>query len=128
MDEEKIKEQRLQIMQQYGVTEEQLDCFFNALQKVVEVVAKIVNAAWEVIKENYEALAAALREHGQSIDADTFAEMVEKLQGAIVYESSPPPYDRADTRNGYYSAKLASYKRNSSAAIRRPRRTARSCC
>lgn len=96
MDEERVRELKQQYMQLYGVTEEQLDCLLAAVQKVVETVIKITAAAWQVIKENYEALAAALREFVQSIDADTFAEISEKLQGAIVYESSPPPYDRAD--------------------------------
>lgn len=128
MDDERMRELKQQFMQQYGVTEEQLDHMLNAAYKVAEAVVKIASAVWEVIKEHAEALAAALREFEQIVDSGTFAETIEKLQGAIVYESSPPPYDRADTRNGYHMARLKSYKKSSSAAIRRPRRTARSCC
>lgn len=154
MDEERVKELKQQCMQLYDVTEEQVDCLIAAVQKVAKIAVKMVEAARELFREMSESLADSAAKQREELDEELlesvregatalsqsyrelarscisgeFAELVEALQGLIVYENSPPPYDRADTKNGYHMARLKSYKRNSSTAIRRPRRTARSCC
>lgn len=122
MEEQKtLEELKLQLMQQYGVTEEQLDNILAAISKL-----------WELVKDTLEKVAAAFHEIAEQIDAGALAEAIERLQGVVasIYNSSPPTYDRTDTRNAQYNARLKGYKNKyiRSAAIRAPKRSARSCC
>lgn len=146
-NEKTLEELKQQCMQQYDLTEEQLDNALAALNKVWEVVKEFLDRALSAFQELAEAIKAAAqsieREQAQKFaqeyaeSPDTAADLaaaLERLQnlmaaaGAYIYDSSPP-YDRADTRNAQYNAKLKSYKNKiCSAAIRKPRGVARSCC
>lgn len=145
-NEKTLEELKQQTMQQYGLTEEQLDNLRAACSKLWEVVKEFLNRAASAFQELAEAISAAaqrierehVQEHVESSCGDTCAdalaaalEQLRRIQDEIasLYISTPPTYDRTDTRNGYYSAKLKSYKnRICSAAIRKPRGVARSCC
>ena len=120
MTDEEIREQKLQICQQYGITQEQIDAFVAAFCKL-----------WEAVKETLEKAAAAFHEIAEQIDAGELAEAIEAIQAAVYKEARPPSYSLANTRqyNARQRQKLKSYKnRIGSAAIRRPKRIARSCC
>lgn len=135
-NEKTLEELKAQVMQQHGITEEQLDNFCAALSRLWEAVKECMDVIAAYVQGLAEAIPQPVQEHvaPATPDADTFAALaacMERLQDIIAgaYISSPPTYDRTDTRNGYYSAKLKSYKnRISSAAIRKPRGVARSCC
>ena len=135
-----LEELKQQCMQQYGLTEEQLDNLLAAISRVWEVVKEIIDRAFRELAETIKAAAQRIEqekalEYTESTDAAfDLAAAIKRLQDEIadlyIYISSPPTYDRTDTRNSYYSAKLKGYKSKymRSAAIRAPRRTARSCC
>lgn len=142
-NEKTLEELKQQCMQQYDLTEEQLDNALAALNKVWEVVKEFLDRALSAFQELAEAIAAAaqrserelVQEYVGSPDlaavADDFAQAFKRLQESIagIYISLPPTYDRTDTRNAQYNAKLKSYKNKiCSAAIRKPRGVARSCC
>lgn len=147
-NEKTLEELKRQCMQQYNLTEEQLDNALAAMNKVWEVVKEFLDRAMSAFRELAEAIKAAAQsiereqaqkyaqEYAESPDtAVDLAAVLERLQnlmaagGAYNYDSSPPPYDRTDTRNAQYNARLKSYKNKiCSAAIRKPRGVARSCC
>ena len=149
-NEKTLEELKQQCMQQYELTEEQLDNALAAMNALWEIVKEFLDIALSAMQTLAEAIKAAAQlldrepaqeraqEYSQPYEylispeaVDDFAAVFERIQGAIasIYISSPPPYDRTDTRNGYYSAKLKSYKnRIGSAAIRKPRGVARSRC
>ena len=119
MTEEELKEQKLQICQQYGITQEQIEAFADAFYKL-----------WTAVKEFVEKIAAAYKAIAELIDVGALAEAIEAIRGAAT-TPSPPSYSLANTRryNAMQKQKLKSYKnRIGSAAIRRPKRIARSCC
>ena len=127
MTEEELKEQKLQICQQYGITEEQLDAAAAAISKLWEAVKEIVNG----IMEGLQGLAAAYHELFELIDKGALAEAIEAIREAVYKQARPPSYSLENTRryNAMQKQKLKSYKnRIGSAAIRRPKRIARSCC
>ena len=128
MTEEELKEQKQQICQQYGITEEQLDAFAAAFNKLWENLKEIVNG----IMAGLQGLAAAYHELFEQIDKGALAEAIEAIQAAIWKSTAcPPSYSLENTRryNAMQKQKLKSYKnRIGSAAIRRPKRIARSCC
>ena len=116
-NEKTLEELKQQCMQQYGLTEEQLDNILAAISKL-----------WEYVKEIAETMAAALSKFVAENPAIDWQELIEQIRGEIKAQE-PPTYNRTDTRNGYYSAKLKNYKNKiGSAAIRKPRGVARSCC
>lgn len=130
MTQEELKEAKLQIYQQYGITEEQLDAFVAAFCKLWEVVKEIADNIMAYFHEFAEANAAAFREAMQQADLSALSEALEAIQGAAA-TPSPPSYSLATTMqyNAMQRQKLKSYKnRIGSAAIRRPKRIARSCC
>lgn len=118
MENEKILEElKQQTMQQYGITQEQIEAFVAAFDML-----------YAAAKEVVEKFAALYWRLAELIDAGALEEAIEAVQEAIKAKL-PPPYDRADTRNAQYNAKLKSYKNKiCSAAIRKPRGVARSCC
>ena len=122
MEEQKtLEELKAEAMLRYGITQEQVDNLCAAYCKL-----------WEAVRETIEKVAAAFYEIAEQIDAGALAEAIERLQGVVasIYISSPPTYNRADTRNAQYNARLKGYKNKyiRSAAIRAPKRSARSCC
>lgn len=132
------------LKQQYEITDEQLDNMLAAVKKVAEwalviaagvlkAFAELAAACAEVIEER----AAEYREEiAGSIDLSACVEalqkLVEPMADALLLQEqreSSRCYDRTETRNGYYNAKLKSYRNKiNRAAISRPRRIARSCC
>lgn len=141
-NEKTLEELKQQYTQQLGCTEEQLDKLLAACSKLWAAVREFLNRA-AAFQELAEAIAAAaqrserelVQEYVGSPDlaavADDFAQAFKRLQEEIagIYISTPPTYDRTDTRNAQYNAKLKSYKNKiCSAAIRKPRGVARSCC
>lgn len=145
MEEQKTREElKQQVMQQYGLTEEQLDNLLAAFSRLWESVKEFLNRSLPAFQELAEAIKAAAQriEQEQALEyaerpdtAAALAVAVERLQDAIaavvyLYDISLPPYDRTDTRNAQYNARLKGYKNKylRSAAIRAPRRSARSCC
>lgn len=130
MTEEELREQKLQIYQQYGITEEQIDAAVAAFCKLWEVVKEIADNIIAFFREFAEANAAAFREAMQQADLSALSEEIEAIRGAAA-TPSPPPYSLASVKqyNARQRQKLKSYKnRIGSAAIRRPKRIARSCC
>ena len=143
-NEKTLEELKQQYTQQLGCTEEQLDRLLAAISKLWEAVREFLNRAAPAFQEFAEAIAAAaqrserelVQEYVGSPDlaavADDFAQAFKRLQEEIagIYISTPPTYDRTDTRNAQYNARLKGYKSKymRSAAIRAPRRIARSCC
>lgn len=137
MTEEEIREQKQQLCQQYGITEKQIDAFAAACNKLWEAVKEIADNILaffrehaENLRELMEANAAAFREAMQQADLSTLSEAIETIQGAIT-TPSPPSYSLASVKqyNAMQRQRLKSYKnRIGSAAIRRPKRIARSCC
>ena len=126
MTEEELKEQKLQIYQQYRITEEQLDAAVAALCKLWEAVKELANGIMAGLQE----FAAGFREAMQQADLSALSEAFEAIRGATA-TPSPPPYSLASVKqyNARQRQKLKSYKnRIGSAAIRRPKRIARSCC
>ena len=135
---------REKLLQQYGITDEQLDNVLAAVEKVVkvalEIAAKVARAYAQLAAacaEVIEAQAAEYREEiAQSIDFSACVEALQKLVEPIADDlllqeqrERSRCYDRTETRNGYYNAKLKSYRdKINRAAIGRPRRIARSCC
>lgn len=127
MTEEELREQKLQICQQYGITEEQLEAFADAFCKLWENLKEIVNGIMAGLHE----LAETFRKTLQQTDLSGIYETIEEIKAAIYKQARPPSYCLADTRqyNAMQRQKLKSYKnRIGSAAIRRPKRIARSCC
>ena len=128
MTEEGLREQKLQIYQQYGITEEQIDAFVAAFNKLWEAVKEIVDGIMAGLQE----LAAGFREALQQSDSMAqLAETIEAIRAAIYKEARLPSYSLASVKqyNARQRQKLKSYKnRIGSAAIRRPKRIARSCC
>ena len=111
-----LEELKQQLVQQYGITQEQIEALVAAFNKL-----------WAAVKEVVEKVAALYRLIAEQGNSGELAEAIEAIREAI--KATPPTYDRTDTRNGYYNAKLKSYKnRICSAAIRKPRQIARSCC
>lgn len=126
MTEEELREQKLQICQQYGITEEQLEAFAAAFCKLWENLKEIANGIMAGLQE----LAAGFREALQQTDLSGVYEAIEAIRGAAA-APSPPSYSLASVKqyNARQRQKLKSYKnRIGSAAIRRPKRIARSCC
>ena len=120
MTEEEYKEAALQIRQQYGITQEQIEAFADAFYKL-----------WQAVKELVEKVAAAYKTIAELIDVGELEEAIEAIKAAAYKEARPPSYSLANTRqyNAMQRQKLKSYKnRIGSAAIRRPKRIARSCC
>ncbi len=117
-NEKTLEELKQQFIQQYGLTEEQLDNILAAIGKL-----------WEYVKEFVDNMLAAFSEFFAENPSIDWQEVIEQIRGAIE-EKQPPTYNRADTRNAQYNARLKGYKNKytRSAAIRVPRRTARSCC
>lgn len=137
MTEEELREQKLQIYQQYGITEEQLDAFVAALHKVWEALKNALEIAAAYLSECFheyaEKNAEAFREAMQQADLSALAELAETIESIRGAEPSQslPSYSLANTKqyNAMQRQKLKSYKnRIGSAAIRRPKRIARSCC
>ena len=128
MTEEGLREQKLQIYQQYGITEEQIDAFVAAFNKLWEAVKEIVDGIMAGLQE----LAAGFREALQQSDSMAqLAETIEAIRAAIYKEARLPSYSLASVKqyNARQRQKIKSYKnRIGSAAIRRPKRIARSCC
>jgi hypothetical protein len=126
MTDEEIREQKLQVCQQYGITEKQLDDFAAVFNKLWEDLKEIVNGIMAGLQE----LAAGFREALQQTDLSGVYEAIEAIRAAYK-PARPPSYSLANTRhyNAMQRQKLKSYKnRIGSAAIRRPKRIARSCC
>lgn len=127
MTEEELREQKLQICQQYGITEEQLEAFVAAFCKLWENLKEIVNGIMAGLQE----LAESFRKTLQQTDLSELVETIEAIRAAIYKEARPPSYSLASVKqyNAMQRQKLKSYKnRIGSAAIRRPKRIARSCC
>lgn len=130
MTQEEFKEAKLQIYQQYGITEEQLDAAAAALYKLFENLKELVDAIMAGLQE----LAETFRKTLQQCDhLSALGETIEAIQEAVYKAAlhSPPSYSLANTMqyNAMQKQKLKSYKnRIGSAAIRRPKRIARSCC
>lgn len=127
MTEEELKEQKLQICQQYGITEAQLEAAAEAIGKLWAVVKEFVCGIMAALQE----FAAGFKKAFQQFDGSELVEALEAIQAAVYKESRPPSYSLASTRqyNAMQRQRLKSYKnRIGSAAIRRPKRIARSCC
>ena len=130
MEEQKtLEELKRQFIQQYGLTEEQLDNILATINMLWEVVTVLVEKIAAVFQECAERYASGFKEAMKEFDPSVFVELIEQIQEEIE-EQQPPPYDRTDTRNAQYNARLKGYKNKymRSAAIRAPKRTARSCC
>ena len=128
MTQEEFKE-ALQIYQQYGITEEQLDAFAAAFNKLWEAAKELVDNIMAGLQE----LAEGFRKTLQQCDLSSVYELVEEIRAAYKREAQrlPPSYYLENTKqyNAMQRQKLKSYKnRIGSAAIRRPKRIARSCC
>ena len=133
-----------ELKKQYGLTDAQLDNAVAAIKKVavvaLEIAAQVARAFANLsaaCAEVIEAQAAEYREEiAQSIDFSACVEALQKLVEPMADElllqeqrERSRCYDRTETRNGYYNAKLKNYRdKISRAAIGRPRRIARSCC
>lgn len=126
MTEEELREQKLQIYQQYGITEEQLDAFAAAFNKLWENMKELVDAIMAGLQE----LAETFRKTLQECDnLSALGETIEAIRAAMYKQARPPSYSLANTMQYNAMQKLKSYKnRIGSAAIRRPKRIARSCC
>lgn len=128
MTEEELRDAKLQIYQQYGITEEQLDAFAAAFNKLWEAAKEIVDGIMAGLQE----LAESFRKTLQQCDSmSELAETIEAIRAAMYKQARPPSYSLANTMqyNAIQKQKLKSYKnRIGSAAIRRPKRIARSCC
>ena len=127
MTEEEIREQKLQLCQQYGITEAQLEAAAEAIGKLWEAVKELVNG----IMAGLQAFAEGFKKDMQHFDGSELVEALEAIQAAVYKEARPPSYSLASTRqyNAMQRQRLKSYKnRIGSAAIRRPKRIARSCC
>ena len=127
MTQEEFKEAQRQIYEQYGITEEQLDAAAAALCKLFEAVKEVVDG----IAAGMHELAECFRKTLQQTDLSAIYETIEEIKAAIYKQARPPSYSLATTTqyNAMQKQKLKSYKnRIGSAAIRRPKRIARSCC
>ena len=127
MTQEEFKEAQRQIYEQYGITEEQLDAAAAALCKLFEAVKEVVDG----IAAGMHELAECFRKTLQQTDLSAIYETIEEIKAAIYKQARPPSYSLATTKqyNAMQKQKLKSYKnRIGSAAIRRPKRIARSCC
>lgn len=129
MTEEELREQKLQLYQQYGITEEQLDAFAAAFNKLWEAAKELADNIMAGLQELSEGFRKAL----QQTDLSSVYEAVEAIRAAYKREAQrlPQSYYLEITKqyNAMQRQRLKSYKnRIGSAAIRRPKRIARSCC
>lgn len=131
-NEKTLEELKAEAMLRYGLTEEQVDNLVAAICRLYDTVKELVEKIAAAALECLQKYAADFQEAMKQFDAETFAELIERLRDATAYAyiNSLPTYNRADTRNAQYNARLKGYKSKylRSAAIRAPKRSARSCC